>query len=98
MAEKALKLLAHRAHAASSFNRAAIETGARCGCFYCVKVFSPKETPIKEWIDYQRTALCPFCSIDSVVSSADIEKVTEVGFLKLMEAKWFGDLNEESHA
>jgi hypothetical protein len=83
--------LAHRAHPASNFNRAAIETGALCGCFYCEKVFSPDDQPIKMWTDYRRTAMCPYCGIDSVISSADIPEITNEAFLRIMNKKWFGE-------
>jgi hypothetical protein len=83
---------AHRAHSACDYNRAAIETGARCGCFYCQEIFSPTETPIKEWTDYQRTAICPLCGIDSVISSVDIPEILDKQFLETMNQKWFGNL------
>jgi hypothetical protein len=87
----------HCAHRASMFNRASIETGATCGCFFCCKVFSPTEYPIKEWTDYQRTALCPFCRIDSIVSSADIKWANDEGFLRAMEKKWFSLSKEDNN-
>jgi len=36
-----------------------------CGCYYCLKTFLGRE--IKEWVDGEKTPLCPKCGIDSVV-------------------------------
>lgn len=44
----------------------------RCGCFYCLQIFDGEQ--ILEWVDDGRTALCPFCGIDSVIS--EFEKYT----------------------
>jgi len=90
-----LSLLAHHAHAASSYNQAAIETGATCGCFYCRRIFSPTEKPIKEWTDYQRTELCPYCGIDSIVSSADIPEIGDKVFVEAMNQEWFALAKED---
>jgi hypothetical protein len=45
--------------------RSRLEKVATCGCYYCLRTYSPKE--IREWVDGQETALCPKCGIDSVV-------------------------------
>ena len=37
------------AHKASMYNRSVLENDKKCGCFYCLRVFSPSE--IKEWCD-----------------------------------------------
>ena len=59
----------------------------KCGCFYCLEIFDPKE--IKEWIaDVSGTAVCPYCGIDSIVgehSGFPIKK----GFLRKMQQYWF---------
>lgn len=39
---------------------------SRCGCFYCLAIFQGNE--IAQWIDDGKTALCPKCGIDSVLS------------------------------
>lgn len=58
-------------HAHCSNHRGTILSGARCGCFYCERIFDPSE--IVEWIDEStpeaegQTALCPHCGIDSVI-------------------------------
>lgn len=59
-----------------------------CGCFYCLKVFAPNE--IEHWIDdkIDKTALCPYCEIDSVIGESCGFPITE-NFLKKMNAQWF---------
>ncbi len=67
-----------------------------CGCFYCLKIYSPTE--IHEWIREQDgdkssdkyTALCPYCGIDSVIGeSAGFTLTNE--FLAKMREYWFGE-------
>ena len=36
----------------------------KCGCCYCLKIFSPNL--IKGWCDDENTAICPFCGIDQL--------------------------------
>lgn len=45
--------------------RPKIELSQFVGCFYCCKTYAPSE--IIEWVDSQKTAICPKCGIDSVV-------------------------------
>ena len=40
----------------------------KCACVFCGKVFSPSE--IEDWADGGKTALCPFCDVDSVIGDA----------------------------
>lgn len=47
-------------------NRASVAAATRCGCFYCQAVFSGDE--VRNWVDDDRTALCPRCGIDSVLA------------------------------
>jgi hypothetical protein len=84
-----ISLLVEAAHQASSRHRGQIEKSKRCGCFYCLKTFSP--TDIKEWIEESsgaETALCPFCGIDSVIGDASGYEVTH-DFLSAMQQRWF---------
>ena len=53
------------AHKHSSQHRAEIEKSEKCACFYCGRTFSPSE--IEDWADGGKTALCPFCDVDSVI-------------------------------
>lgn len=73
------------AHRASSRHRAAIEASELCGCFHCLATFLPTE--IVRWI-YDDTALCPRCTVDSVIGSASGYPVTEE-FLRRMREHWF---------
>jgi hypothetical protein len=78
---------AERAHAHSLSNRTGIERSDRCGCFYCLAVFSPSE--IDEWVEDARsdTALCPRCGIDSVLGDAAVPLSGRL--LREMRRMWF---------
>jgi hypothetical protein len=69
-------------------NQESIEISEVCGCFYCLEIFSPDE--VVEWIDdlKGRTALCPYCSNDSVIGDAEGYSLDK-GFLKKMHNHWF---------
>ncbi len=60
----------------------------KCGCFYCLKIFNPKE--IKDWVEdrYDKTALCPYCGIDSVIGEYTGFPIT-YEFLEKMNKYWF---------
>lgn len=74
------------AHRLSIRHRTQLEASDRCGCFYCLAVFSPSE--VVKWIDGDNTALCPTCGIDSVIGSASGLPITPE-FLSKMHAHWF---------
>lgn len=62
-----------------------------CGCFYCCRIFPPSQ--IGEWVkdgenSADRTALCPFCGIDSVIGSAAVVPLT-ADPLNRMKRHWF---------
>ncbi|WP_282605187.1 cytoplasmic protein [Pelagibius sp. Alg239-R121] len=81
----------HAAHKRSIRHRQEIEDSKQCGCFYCKRIFQPEE--IEEWTDKsglvsEQTALCPHCSIDSVIGDASGFDITET-FLKEMNKAWF---------
>jgi len=80
-----------RAHQHSFKSRDEIIHSALCGCFYCLRTFSPVQ--IVEWIDVARgdegqTALCPYCGIDSVIGDKSGFPITDE-FLAEMKAFWF---------
>ena len=55
-----------KAHEFSAGHRKRLLQDRKCGCFYCLKIFAPKE--ISSWIeDVGGTAICPYCGIDSVI-------------------------------
>lgn len=56
------------------FNIRLLEHDKRCGCFHCLKVFDTKEL---EWVDFDLTALCPYCSIDAVIGESAGYPLTE---------------------
>lgn len=74
------------AHALCTRNRKLLEERDRCGCFYCMNIFHPKE--IIDWLDGEETALCPRCGIDSVIYETEEYPLT-VEFLKKMNEYWF---------
>ena len=75
------------AHKFSANHRQALSKDNRCGCFYCLEIFSPTE--INEWIDdIDGTACCPYCGIDSIIGESSGYPITKI-FLKEMRDYWF---------
>ena len=75
------------AHQYSANNRDALQHDHICGCFYCLKIFSPTE--INEWVkDTSETAICPYCGVDSVIGECCGYPITEE-FLEEMHRYWF---------
>ena len=60
-------------HKCAIHNRKDLEVADNCGCFYCKNIYNPKQ--IKEWCDNQQTAICPYCSIDAVISNPSEEEL-----------------------
>ncbi len=75
------------AHRACTDNKADLAGSDRCGCFHCLSVYDPSE--IVKWVDSGRTAICPECSIDSVLPSAGGWPVEDADFLGRMHRRWF---------
>ncbi|MEH6993745.1 cytoplasmic protein [Neobacillus drentensis] len=74
------------AHRFSSHHRKDLERDQVCGCFHCLKIYSPSE--ITEWVDDDDTALCPYCGIDSVLGESAGYPITEQ-FLNGLHKAWF---------
>lgn len=74
------------AHKHSVNNKVALLKDKRCGCFFCLKIFSPAE--ITDWIDDDKTGLCPNCSIDAVICESSGFSIT-TEFLEKMRDHWF---------
>jgi hypothetical protein len=59
--------------------RPALEAATKCGCYYCLKIYSPSK--ITEWCDSDQTAICPECGIDAVIpfdpENYDIDPMSE---------------------
>lgn len=87
-------LAAHNFH--SVYNRVEIMESEKCGCFYCLSTFPPSE--IEEWADIgDDTAICPKCSVDSVIGDASGYPI-ETEFLKEMHDYWFDtEVENEDH-
>ena len=78
-----------KAYAHSSKHRDTIEGDTQCGCFYCLKIFPPSE--ITKWVaeeGEQQTAVCPHCSLDSVIGTSSGFPITEE-FRNEMCEYWF---------
>lgn len=73
------------AHKESFRSREKLLASRWVGCFYCLMIFAPKS--IKEWIDDDQTALCPICSIDSVLPLT--AEQFDSDFLEQMRRHWF---------
>ena len=73
-----------RAHVFSTHNRNALAKDKLCGCFDCIKVFSPSE--IEEYTE-EDTALCPYCGNDSVIGESSGFPITE-DFMLRMHRRW----------
>ena len=79
------------AHKYSMNNMPALSKDKKCGCFYCLKIFDPQE--IDEYIedepaDQEGTAICPYCSIDSIIPESAGYPLTKE-FLSKMYKYWF---------
>ena len=78
-----------KAHTYSRNNSSILDNNQLCGCFYCIKTFTANK--IKDWIiepDDSKTAICPYCGIDSVIGENTGFEITEV-FLQKMHKYWF---------
>ncbi len=75
-----------QAHDCATRNRAQLEKSALCGCFYCKRIYAPGE--IHQWVDENNTAVCPYCSVDSVIGSASGYPLVDE-FLQAMYTRWF---------
>ena len=49
-------------------NHAELKQSLKCGCFSCGSIFDATE--VEEYTDDGKTALCPYCSVDSVIGDA----------------------------
>ena len=76
------------AHQYCHNNKDELLKSKKCGCFYCIKIFTPDRIKKKQWVDMSKTALCPFCGIDSVIGDTSGFPITEE-FLFKMQDTWF---------
>ena len=73
-------------HACSSHNRSLILSANKCYCFYCKAVFDSRE--IEDYADNGQTAICPKCSIDSVIPDSADDGIDEKVVTEMHEY-WF---------
>lgn len=77
------------AHEFCNNNMEQLKKDKKCGCFYCLKIFSPQE--IENWLiseNENNSAICPYCCVDSVISESSGYPITE-DFLSKMKKYWF---------
>ena len=75
------------AHKFCSNHKKALLKDQKCGCFFCLKIFAPKE--ITDWVENtEGTAICPYCDVDSVIGESSGFPITKE-FLSEMKAYWF---------
>jgi len=75
------------AHKYSSDNKKYLSEDTKCGCFYCCKIYDPKE--IDTYLNEKSgTALCPYCQIDSVIPEEAGYTISKE-FLEEMHNYWF---------
>jgi len=77
------------AHKHSRNNRENLTKSYLCGCFCCLRIFKTSE--IVDWTDNKdkdATAVCPYCSVDSIISENSGYSLT-IEFLSEMKKYWF---------
>ncbi|MEA4913432.1 MAG: cytoplasmic protein [Christensenella sp.] len=74
------------AHQLCNSNQERLKNAQVCGCFYCLRIFAPKEIIWEDEEDH--TAMCPYCGIDSVLPESATLPITKA-FLKKMHEFWF---------
>ena len=74
-------------HKSSSCSRQKILPGEKCGCFNCARIFAAEE--ISWWEDEERTPICPFCGIDSVINKNACGHEVTMELLFLMSNIYF---------
>lgn len=76
------------AHKYAFQNKPYLLHDSRCGCYYCLKIFSPIE--ITRYADDNSigTAICPYCGVDAVIGESSGFPIA-IEFLEKMHNKWF---------
>ena len=80
------------AHSHSSHNLEEVQKSSDCGCFSCLKIFSPSE--VTEWLA-DGTVVCPYCAVDSILGSMSGYPLTK-DFLAEMNGRWFRKITRPS--
>lgn len=76
------------AHQLCESNRKKLMDAKVCGCFYCLRIFDPKEIVWED--DMDNTAMCPYCGIDSILPESANLPITKP-FLRKMREYWFSE-------
>lgn len=83
------------AHKKAFQNEPLVQIAKDCACFCCLEHFPP--SAIYGWVDdkLHRTAMCPKCGIDSVLTEETLDRVPD-DFLKALQKVYFGSMNDEA--
>lgn len=73
----------------STYNKNQFKNNCLCGCYHCLEIFQSKE--IRNWIDNQETALCPYCGIDSILTIDSGYDINEES-LKELHNHWYSSI------
>ena len=74
-------------------HREEIEKSSVIVCYYCQTFLKLAE--IKEWVDKDQTAVCPYCGIDTVLGNASGMFLLTTEFVKDLNYRWFGRFRRE---
>jgi hypothetical protein len=76
-------------HSTCIRNKHIIQNSSLCGCFHCTEIFQP--ILILDWIDDGQTAVCPYCTVDSVIGDfkLDTSVSLDLKLLKALQSKYF---------
>ena len=81
------------AHQFCIINQDSVKNSALCGCFHCLKMYSPDTLTDADLITEAnglKTYVCPHCSIDSVLGDQCEYPIT-LEFLTAMKVHFFGN-------
>jgi hypothetical protein len=83
------------AHKKAFQNEPLVQIAKDCACFCCLVHFPP--SAIDGWVDdkLHRTAMCPKCGIDAVLTEETLDKVPD-DLLKALQEEYFGSMNAET--
>jgi len=84
-------LACQKLHSFSVNNAALCRSSSQCGCFYCLRTFSPKT--ITDYWDSGQTATCPFCHLDTVLPGYDGIVITKKLLKDMQHYAWDGRIN-----
>jgi hypothetical protein len=87
-------MMVQQVHKHSRLNRRFMTPGVACRCFHCLHAFLAEQ--IAHWIDDDKTALCPLCGIDSVLSN-NIDTLSDT-LIQQLHAAYFGSSRKYTDA